>query len=170
MGSPVSLPALPQALSPVGRCQSFDAAADGYGRGEGFAAIVLTQSTRASSAGDVALTGSFRALIRGSAVNQDGRSSSLTAPNGPSQQALLGTALATGLLLPSAVGIVAVHGTGGHVLVQAGSCAAGHAAGLPCFCQHAACRALPSYTPPHPKCVQALLWETPLKWVPWQQR
>jgi acyl transferase domain-containing protein len=117
MGSP-RLNAPLQALSPVGRCQSFDAAADGYGRGEGFAAIVLTQSGSASSAGDVALAGSIRAHIRGSAVNQDGRSSSLTAPNGPSQQALLGTALAAGLLLPSAVGIVAVHGTGEQVWMQ----------------------------------------------------
>lgn len=103
------LPSLPtlQALSPVGRCQSFDSAADGYGRGEGFAAVVLTQHGVASTA-----DGHVWAHIRGSAVNQDGRSSSLTAPNGPSQQALLGTALAAGTLHPVAVGLVAVHGTG----------------------------------------------------------
>ena len=94
-----------QALSPVGRCQSFDAAADGYGRGEGFSAVVMTQR---GIAGD----GSVKAVICGSAVNQDGRSSSLTAPNGPSQQALLGAALASAMQLPGTVGIMAVHGTG----------------------------------------------------------
>lgn len=67
-----------QALSSCGRCQTFEASADGYGRGEGFAAVVMRQ------AGNTA--GSVVAFIRGSAVNQDGRSSSLTAPNGPSQQ------------------------------------------------------------------------------------
>lgn len=30
-----------QALSPVGRCQTFSATADGYGRGEAFAVIAL---------------------------------------------------------------------------------------------------------------------------------
>lgn len=67
-----------QALSPVGRCQTFEAAADGYGRGEGFSAVVMRQAGTASE--------SPVAIVRGSAVNQDGRSSSLTAPNGPSQQ------------------------------------------------------------------------------------
>ena len=72
-----------QALSPVGRCKSFEASADGYGRGEGFNAVVM-QAPRLSGS-SVAQT---LALIQGSAVNQDGRSSSLTAPNGPAQQVL----------------------------------------------------------------------------------
>ena len=70
-----------QALSPVGRCKSFEASADGYGRGEGFNAIILQAGGLSSGAGELTL-----ALIQGSAVNQDGRSSSLTAPNGPAQQ------------------------------------------------------------------------------------
>ncbi len=100
-----------QALSPVGRCQSFDSAADGYGRGEGFAALLLTQ--HGAAAAEHGSTGlSIWAHIRGSAVNQDGRSSSLTAPNGPSQQALLSAALDCGELQAADVGLVAVHGTG----------------------------------------------------------
>lgn len=67
-----------QALSPVGRCQTFEASADGYGRGEGFTAVVMRQAGTSAEG--------VLAIVRGSAVNQDGRSSSLTAPNGPSQQ------------------------------------------------------------------------------------
>lgn len=96
-----------QALSPVGRCQSFDIAADGYGRGEGFATILLTESGIANPASN-----SVIAHLRGSAVNQDGRSSSLTAPNGPSQQALLARALGSAALGPTAINLVSVHGTG----------------------------------------------------------
>jgi len=81
-----------QALSPVGRCRTFDAAADGYGRGEGCVSIVLKPAAHdgATEGGN----SSGLAVMRGSAVNQDGRSSSLTAPNGPSQSALISVALA----------------------------------------------------------------------------
>ncbi len=76
-----------QALSPVGRCKTFDSSADGYGRGEGCAVAILRH------AADKQPSEGACALLRGSAVNQDGRSSSLTAPNGPSQSSLIAATL-----------------------------------------------------------------------------
>ena len=68
----------------MGRCKTFEASGDGYGRGEGCAVAILQPAT----GGDEAL-----AVVHSTVVNQDGRSSSLTAPNGPSQTALVTTAL-----------------------------------------------------------------------------
>lgn len=95
------------ALSADGRCKSFAADADGYGRGEGFSAILLETLSSSSSLADGSKP---RAIIAGSAVNQDGRSSGLTAPHGPSQQALISTAMAVAGC--SVLGFVATHGTG----------------------------------------------------------
>ena len=80
-----------QALSQVGRCRTFEASADGYGRGEGFAAMVLC-TDRLNQPG---LEHSPLAAVHSSAVNQDGRSSSLTAPNGPAQTVCTSSSLAS---------------------------------------------------------------------------
>src|SRR5262249_4341306 len=76
-------------LAADGRCKAFDAAADGYVRGEGCGVVVLKRLSDAQRDGD-----RIWALLRGSSVNQDGRSSGLTVPNGPAQQAVIREALA----------------------------------------------------------------------------
>jgi acyl transferase domain-containing protein/NADPH:quinone reductase-like Zn-dependent oxidoreductase/acyl carrier protein len=94
-------------LAPDGRCKTFDAAADGFSRGEGCGVVVLKRLSDAQADGDRIL-----ALIRGSAVNQDGPSSSLTAPNGPAQEAVIRAALAFAGVAPHQVGFIEAHGTG----------------------------------------------------------
>lgn len=90
-----------------GRCKTFDAAADGFVRGEGCAVVALKRLSDAIADGDPIL-----AVIRGSAVNSDGRSSGLTVPNGPAQQAVVQSALASSGLKPSDIDYVEAHGTG----------------------------------------------------------
>jgi phthiocerol/phenolphthiocerol synthesis type-I polyketide synthase C len=94
-------------LSPDGRCRTFDESADGLGRGEGCAAVLLRRLADAEADGDRVL-----AVIRGSAVNQDGRSSSLTVPNGTAQQRVIERALRNSGLGPDDIDHVEAHGTG----------------------------------------------------------
>ncbi|MDZ7269344.1 MAG: SDR family NAD(P)-dependent oxidoreductase [candidate division KSB1 bacterium] len=96
-----------RAISPDGRCKTFDAAADGYGRGEGCGVIVLKRLSQALADGD-----HIHAVIRGTAINHDGRSSGLTVPNGQAQQAVIRAALADAGLDPLQVSYVDAHGTG----------------------------------------------------------
>ena len=94
-------------LSPDGLCKSFDAAADGYGRGEGCGLVVLRRLRDAEAAGDTIL-----GVVHGTAINQDGRSSGLTVPNGGAQTAVIREALADAALSPNAIDFVEAHGTG----------------------------------------------------------
>ncbi|ORB51047.1 polyketide synthase [Mycobacteroides saopaulense] len=107
--SPVTVIAASRArmLSPVGRCKTFDASADGYVRSEGCGILVLKRLSDAERDGDRVL-----AVIPGSAVNQDGASSGLTVPNGGAQQRLIGTVLARAGLVGGDVDYLEAHGTG----------------------------------------------------------
>ncbi|HJT92102.1 MAG TPA: type I polyketide synthase, partial [Mycobacterium sp.] len=96
-----------QMLAPDGRCKTFDAAADGYVRGEGCGVIVVKRLEDAIRDGD-----RIRAVIRGSAINQDGASGGLTVPNGVAQQRVIADALRRADLEPSEVGYLEAHGTG----------------------------------------------------------
>ena len=68
-------------LSPSGKCQSFDAAGDGYGRGEGVLAILLKPLKAAIADGDT-----VRSVIKGTRLNQDGRTQGITLPSAKAQQ------------------------------------------------------------------------------------
>ena len=81
------------ALSPVGRCKTLDTTADGYGRSEGCAAIVLVAEDTSLNDGYLPVEDVLILALASTATNQDGRSSSLTTPNGISQQTLVRDAL-----------------------------------------------------------------------------
>ncbi|MDT5347689.1 MAG: hypothetical protein QOH91_976 [Mycobacterium sp.] len=94
-------------LAPDGRCKTFDAAADGYVRGEGCGVVVVKRLDDAIRDGD-----RIRAVIRGSAVNQDGASGGLTVPNGIAQQRVITEALERAGVVAGDVGYLEAHGTG----------------------------------------------------------
>ncbi|WP_315788435.1 type I polyketide synthase [Fischerella sp. JS2] len=94
-------------LSAKGRCQTFDANADGYVRGEGAGIVVLKPLSLALTAGD-----RIYCVIRGSAVNNDGFSNGLTAPNPKAQEALLQDAYEQAGINPNQVHYIEAHGTG----------------------------------------------------------
>lgn len=107
--SPVTVVAASRArmLSPVGRCKTFDASADGYVRSEGCGVLVLKRLSDAVRDGDRVC-----AVIPASSVNQDGASSGLTVPNGGAQQRLIEATLARAGLSGADVDYLEAHGTG----------------------------------------------------------
>ena len=96
-----------EAMSPTGACHAFDAAADGFVRGEGCGVAVLKRLSDAIRDGDQVL-----AVVRGSAVNQDGRSNGLMAPNPAAQAAVLRAACTDAGVQPLEIDYVEAHGTG----------------------------------------------------------
>lgn len=94
-------------LSRDGRSKSFDARADGYGRGEGAGMILLKPLSQAQADGD-----RIHAIVRGSGTNQDGRTDGITVPNGDAQANLIRKVCEDSNCDPSSIGYVEAHGTG----------------------------------------------------------
>lgn len=111
-------------LAADGRSKSFDAAADGYGRGEGVGIVVLKNLEQAQRDGD-----HIYAVIRGSGVNQDGRTIALPVPNPVSQQRLADRVIEEAGIDPALVGYIEAHGTGTSVGDPLEAQALGHSYG-----------------------------------------
>ncbi|EKG11539.1 Beta-ketoacyl synthase [Macrophomina phaseolina MS6] len=71
-------------LSPNGRSRMWDEAADGYARGEGFAAVVMKTLSAAIADGD-----HIECIIRETGFNQDGRTKGITMPSPIAQAELI---------------------------------------------------------------------------------
>ena len=94
-------------LAPDGHCKTFDAAADGYARGEGAGVVVLKPLVDASRDHD-----RVYAVIRATGVNQDGRTAGITLPNAAAQAELIRRVTAESGLRPEEIGYLEAHGTG----------------------------------------------------------
>lgn len=94
-------------LAEDGHCKTFDAAADGYARGEGAGVLVLKPLADATRDHD-----RIYAVIAGTGVNQDGHTSGITVPNPEAQADLIRRVLSESGLRPEQIGYVEAHGTG----------------------------------------------------------
>ncbi|KAM0800892.1 putative polyketide synthase [Usnea florida] len=94
-------------LAPDGKCKTFDISGDGYGRGEGVAALVLKPVDEAVRDGNP-----IRAVIRGTGVNQNGRTKGITLPSVEAQIALIKKTYRSAGLNFGETTYVEAHGTG----------------------------------------------------------
>ncbi len=94
-------------LAPDGRCKTFDESADGYGRSEGCAVLVLKRLSDA-----IEDNNNIVGLVRGTSVLQDGESGGLTVPNGKAQEVVMREAIGRSMLNPGDINYVEAHGTG----------------------------------------------------------
>ncbi|MEU4526398.1 beta-ketoacyl synthase N-terminal-like domain-containing protein, partial [Amycolatopsis sp. NPDC024027] len=95
------------ALSPDGRCFTFDARANGYVRGEGGGVVVLKTVRRARTDGD-----RIHGVILGSAVNNDGATDGLTVPRVEAQRDVIRMAARAAAVTQDDIQYVELHGTG----------------------------------------------------------
>ena len=95
------------ALSPRGRCRTFDKNADGIVISEGIAVLVLKRLADAERDGD-----RIYAVIKAVAGSSDGKDRGLTAPRPEGQVLALERAYAEAAFSPSTVDLIEAHGTG----------------------------------------------------------
>jgi acyl transferase domain-containing protein len=95
-------------LSVEGECKTFDADANGYGRGEGVSAIFIKDLDQAVRDGDP-----IRAVIRSTTTNSNGKTSKLAVPSAQAQSILIRKAYQrAGISDPTRTGLFECHGTG----------------------------------------------------------
>ncbi|MDQ1470013.1 MAG: hypothetical protein QOJ99_1493, partial [Bryobacterales bacterium] len=95
------------ALSPDGRCRTFDEKANGFVPGEGVGCVVLKPLSQALADGD-----HVYAVIDGSAINNDGRTLGVTTPGVEGQVDVIERALHNAAVPSSTVSYIEAHGTG----------------------------------------------------------
>ncbi|KAK5993536.1 Highly reducing polyketide synthase atnH [Cladobotryum mycophilum] len=95
------------ALSSEGSCKTFDAAADGFARGEAINVIYLKKLTDA-----IRDNNPIRAIIRNTGTNSDGKGGGTLAPNCVAQEALIRQVYDQVGLDPADTPFVECHGTG----------------------------------------------------------
>ncbi|RVT54369.1 type I polyketide synthase [Rubrivivax albus] len=96
-----------QALSPRGRCSTFDAEGDGIVISEGIAMVALKRLADAERDGD-----RIYAVIKGVGASSDGNAKGLTAPLPAGQLRAMRRAYRMAGFGPSTVGLFEAHGTG----------------------------------------------------------
>ena len=96
-----------QALSPRGRCHTFDAEGDGIAISEGIAMVALKRLADAERDGD-----RIYAVIKGIGGSSDGNAKGLTAPLPAGQLRAMRRAYAMAGFGPGTVGLFEAHGTG----------------------------------------------------------
>ncbi|RDW76674.1 type I polyketide synthase [Aspergillus mulundensis] len=94
-------------LSPDGKSYAFDSRANGYGRGEGVATIIVKRLSDALRDGDP-----VRGVIRESFLNQDGKTETITSPSQEAQEALIRECYRRAGLSPADTQYFEAHGTG----------------------------------------------------------
>jgi acyl transferase domain-containing protein len=95
------------AISPTSRSHTFDAAADGYSRAEGFGAIYIKRLSDALALGDP-----IRAIVRGTSYNSNGKTGGISHPSPDGQEAVIRQAYKAAGLDTSGTGYFECHGTG----------------------------------------------------------
>ena len=94
-------------ISKDGRSWAFDSRANGYGRGEGSATVILKPLDAALRDCDP-----IRAIIRDTGINQDGKTETITTPSGEAQEALIRACYERAGIDPGHTTYFEAHGTG----------------------------------------------------------
>ena len=96
-----------QALSPDGKCFTFDERANGFVPGEGVGTVLLKPLDQALADGDP-----IYSVIKATATNNDGRTMGVTTPSLEGQVGVIEEALAKAEISPQQISYIESHGTG----------------------------------------------------------